>query len=166
MRLLAGALALGCAFMSASLAAGETASAPGGGALDYQACGSGPQAVVLIHDGVLHSAGFDAVWPALCQRYRVVRYDRRGYGRSPAATAPYLATDDVAAVMRAAGVARATVVGASEGGGIAVNFALAHPEAVDRLVLVGPSVAGLAVSDHFRQRGARVIAALRQGGAG
>src|SRR5471032_197269 len=73
-----------------------------GGQIYYETCGSGPQAIVLIHDGVINSASFDDIWPILCKDFRVVRYDRRGYGRSPAAKAPYSPQDDLAAVMRAA----------------------------------------------------------------
>ena len=123
-----------------------------GGKVWYQTCGSGPRNMVLIHDGSLHSATWDDVWPIFCKDFHVVRYDRRGFGRSPAATRPYSRTDDVAAVMRAAGMTHAVMVGASAGGGIAVDFALAHPKAVDRLVLVGPSISGLRYSQYFIRR--------------
>src|ERR1700753_1505867 len=89
-----------------------------GGKLWYQTCGTGPKAMVLIHDGTLHSATWDDVWPIFCKDFHVVRYDRRGYGRSPIATAPYSRTDDVAAVMHAAEMTHAVVVGSSAGGGI------------------------------------------------
>ncbi|MES2253682.1 MAG: alpha/beta hydrolase [Pseudomonadota bacterium] len=92
-----------------------------------------------------------------------MRYDRRGYGRSPAATQPYSRTDDVAAVMRAAGMTHAVLVGASAGGGIAADFALAHPKAVDRLVLVGPSISGLRYSQYFITRVMGFVRQLQQG---
>jgi pimeloyl-ACP methyl ester carboxylesterase len=123
-----------------------------GGRVWYQTCGSSRKAMVLIHDGSLHSATWDDVWPLFCKDFHVVRYDRRGYGRSPVATAPYLRTDDVLAVMHAAGMKRAVVVGGSAGGGIAMDFALAHPDRVDRLVMVGPSISGLRYSEYFQQR--------------
>ena len=56
------------------------------GKIYYQECGSGPQTVVLIHDGVLDSAVWNDVWPEFCRYFRTIRYDRRGYGHSPAAT--------------------------------------------------------------------------------
>ena len=145
-----------------------------GGRIWYQTCGSGPKAMVLIHDGTLHSATWDDVWPIFCKDFHVVRYDRRGYGRSPVATAPYSRIDDVAAVMHAAGMAHAVVVGSSAGGGIAVDFTLAHPDAVDRLVLVGPAISGLRYSEYFDQhimimgqhyRQGDIEGALRAGGA-
>jgi hypothetical protein len=46
----------------------------------------------------------------------------------------------------------AVMVGASAGGGIAVDFTLAHPKAVDRLILVGPSISGLRYSQYFNMR--------------
>ena len=128
------------------------------GRIWYETCGEGSKALVLIHDGVLHSATWDAVWPLLCRDFHVVRYDRRGYGQSPAATTAYSQIDDLAAVMRAASMGHAVFVGSSSGGGLAVDFALAHPEAVDRLVLVGPSVSGLPYSSYFIGR----VSALEQ----
>ncbi len=46
--------------------------------------------VVLLHPGVGDSTIWDAVLPGLAARYRVIRYDVRGYGRSPAATTEYV----------------------------------------------------------------------------
>src|SRR3954465_13423831 len=89
--------------------AGSAASAPPpargttvdveGGKLYYESCGAGTQAIVLLHDGILSSVAWDDVWPILCRDFHVVRYDRRGYGRSPEAAAPYGQVDDLAAVM-------------------------------------------------------------------
>ena len=153
------ALALAGAMLSlASASAAQTPAPPGafvdvpGGRLWYETCGSGPETIVLIHDGVMHSVIWDDVWPALCKSFHVIRYDRRGYGRSPEAKAPYSSVDDLQAVMTAAGVRRAAIVGASNGGGLAVDFALVHPNEVDRLVLVGPEVSGLSHSKYFTER--------------
>jgi 3-oxoadipate enol-lactonase len=66
-----------------------------GGQLYYETCGHGAKAIVLIHDGVIDSASFDDVWAILCKDFRVIRYDRRGYGKSPAAKASYSAQDDL-----------------------------------------------------------------------
>ena len=53
-----------------------------GAKLYYEECGSAPQVVVLVHDGVLDSAAWDDVWPEFCKHFHAIRYDRRGYGRS------------------------------------------------------------------------------------
>jgi pimeloyl-ACP methyl ester carboxylesterase len=134
-----------------------------GGRIWYQSCGSGSKAIILIHDGILHSATWDDVWPILCRDFQVVRYDRRGFGRSPAATAPYSPVDDLTAVMHAAGLEHAVLVGSSSGGGLAIDFTLQHPAAVDRLVLAGPAVSGLAYSQYFNERGAALSQKLGQG---
>jgi pimeloyl-ACP methyl ester carboxylesterase len=126
------------------------------GKIYYEECGSAVQAVVLLHDGVLDSAAWDDVWPGLCGRFHVVRYDRRGYGRSPAAAEGYWETDDLAALLRHLKIARAAIVGSSHGGEIAINFALADPEMVQELVLVGAVVGGMPYSAHFLERGDRL----------
>jgi 3-oxoadipate enol-lactonase len=120
----------------------------------YEECGTGPDAVLLVHDGVVHSAVWDDVWPAFCRRGHTLRYDRRGYGKSSAATGWFAETDDMAAVLRQAGVTRATIVGSSHGGEVSINFTLEHPELVRRLVLVGAVVVGFPYSEHFLNRGA------------
>ena len=171
MKRTAWAFALGCCLLPCALLAPAAAAQPQtggfveveGGKLWYETCGSGPKTMVLLHDGLLHSVAWDDVWPGLCQSFHVVRYDRRGYGRSPEAKAPYSQVDDVAAVMRAAGMDHAVVVGASAGGGIAIDFTLAHPRQVDRLVVVGPDVSGIAYSDHFLGRVAEEQAQIATG---
>jgi 3-oxoadipate enol-lactonase len=134
--------------------------APGGNFLDveagkiyYQECGAGPEAVVLIHDGIAHSAVWDDVWPAFCRQFHTIRYDRRGYGRSPAATTWYTETDDLFALLRHLKITRAILVGSSHGGELSIDFTVAHPKLVEELVLVGAVVSGFRYSDHFLNRG-------------
>jgi 3-oxoadipate enol-lactonase len=163
------AMAAGCLLLWAGLARAETRFADAeGGKVAYETCGpkeleSGGKAIVLLHDGILHGAAYNDVWPLLCQRFRVVRYDRRGYGQTPAATTPFASIDDLAAVMKAAGIAHATLVGSSAGGGIAVDFALAHPDAVDGLVLAGPWISGFKPSAGFIARGLKLAVLIKSG---
>lgn len=83
--------------------------------------------VVLVHDGVLDSAAWDDVWPAFCKHFHAIRYDRRGYGRSPAATQGHYATDGLAAILHHLKLKRVAIVGSSHGGEISINFTLDHP---------------------------------------
>ncbi|WP_454717993.1 alpha/beta fold hydrolase [Caulobacter segnis] len=162
------AIAAGCLLFWAGIAHAQTFAEAEGGKVAYETCApekqeSGDKAIVLLHDGILHSAAYDDVWPLLCQRFKVVRYDRRGYGQTPAATTPFASGDDLSAVMKAAGVTHATLVGSSAGGGIAVDFALAHPEAVDGLVLAGPWISGFKPSVGFIARGLKLAVLLKSG---
>jgi 3-oxoadipate enol-lactonase len=124
-----------------------------GSKIYYEECGAGPEAVVLIHDGITHSVVWDAVWPAFCQQFHTIRYDRRGYGRSPNATRWYYETDDLQALLRHLSVKHAMLVGSSHGGQLAIDFTLEHPDFVEQLVLIGAVVAGFGFSDQFIDRG-------------
>lgn len=158
------AIAAGCLLSSANPALTAQAFVPvDGGKIAYEACGSGPKAIVLLHDGILDSSAFDAAWPKLCARFKVVRYDRRGYGASPAAAAPYDAVADLGAVMKAAGVDHTALLGSSSGGGVAVDFALAHPEKVDGLILVGAAVNGFKPTEHFMKRTMTLVGLMSRG---
>jgi len=120
--------------------------------LYYEAFGEGPL-VVCIHDGLLHSAAWAAQIEPFATHYRVVCYDRRGYGRSTTPTASYSNQDDLRILLDHLGAPAVTLIGASIGGATALDFALAYPARVDRLVLVGSVLPGFDVSNHFVQRG-------------
>jgi pimeloyl-ACP methyl ester carboxylesterase len=109
--------------------------------LYYESAGEGP-AVVLVHGGLVDSRLWDAQVGPLSKRLRVVRYDLRGFGRSADAHAPFSHLEDLRALLDFLKIERASLVGLSLGGIIAADFALEHPERVDRLVLVGPGLRG------------------------
>lgn len=125
-----------------------------GGRIFYDASGDGP-AIIMIHDGIVHRETWDAQFTSLSNSYRVVRWDRRGYGRSDAPTEPFSNVDDLKAVMDKLAIEKATIMGCSSGGLLSIYFTLEHPERVSSLVLVGPIVSGFSFSEHFRSRGGR-----------
>lgn len=134
--------------------------------LYYEECGSGVSAappIVLVHDGLMGAASWDLVWPALCARGHVLRYDRRGVGRSSEPAVAFSQVADLEALLRDRGMARATIVGSSSGGAISLEYALAHPERVERLVLLGPVVNGVGYSQHFVRRERHNIEPLLRG---
>jgi 3-oxoadipate enol-lactonase len=96
--------------------------------------------LVLIHPGWGDSDIWSPVLPTLRDRYRVIRYDNRGYGRSPAPTEAFTWSDDLRLVLDRAGLSRAALIAHSGGGGTALAFALAAPERVSAIVAVAPGV--------------------------
>lgn len=85
---------------------------------------------------------WDTVLPRLLRHFYVVRYDMRGHGASDAPTGDYtldLLTDDLQAVVAAAGLERHHYAGISLGGMVGMNYAARQPAALDRLALCNTS---------------------------
>ena len=108
------------------------------GSLYYEASGEGSP-VVLLHGASLDLHMWDKQTDTLAKRFRVIRYDLRGYGESSPATGTFSDVDDLEKLLDHLGHRKASLVGLSQGSGVALNFTLAHPERVDRLVLVSSS---------------------------
>jgi len=94
--------------------------------------------LVLVQGMGFDRSGWEPVLRKLRHRFRLVLVDNRGTGRSDRPAGSFAVADmagDVVAVLDAAGVGRAHVLGASLGGMVAQELAITHPERVDRLVL-------------------------------
>jgi pimeloyl-ACP methyl ester carboxylesterase len=102
----------------------------------------GAPAIVLLHGFGSSLQTWDAWAASLSSHFRVVRYDLPGFGLTGAdPSGDYSVARGVAvvaALLDRLGVARASLVGNSMGGMLAWQFAAAHPERVERLVLVSP----------------------------
>jgi len=129
--------------------------------LHFEAAGAGP-GLAFIHAGVADSRMWDADFAEFARRFRVVRMDLRGFGRSPLVPGRFSHRDDVAEALRAAGLERATLVGCSFGSTVAVETALAHPDLVEGLVLVSPSLGG-GESEEMERFGEKEEALLERG---
>jgi pimeloyl-ACP methyl ester carboxylesterase len=110
----------------------------------YQVLGEGPFDVVVVPGSVSHVelqweiARFAAFLRGVAEQARVLLFDKRGTGLSDrVAGVPTLEerSDDIRAVMDAAGSERAALAGAEEGVPMSVVFAASHPERVSALVL-------------------------------
>jgi len=110
-----------------------------GVSLPYEIVGDGIP-LVLIHGWAVHRGYWDDDVAALAQEYRVIRYDRRGFGE--ATGKPDFTADpaDLKALLDEIGVPRAHVIGHSQGANVALSFALRYPEMVHGLVLFGPGL--------------------------
>lgn len=112
-----------------------------GSSLYYEAAGRG-STIILLHAGSLDRRIWDDQFQALARSYRVIRYDARGHGRSGPATERFDRSHDLAALMQGLRISRAALIGSSLGGATAIDFALAYPDRVTRLVLVGSGLSG------------------------
>ena len=95
-------------------------------------------AVVLSNSLGVDLSMWDAQVGPLSERFRVLRYDTRGHGRSDVPDGPYAMTDlaaDVLDLLDAEGIERASIVGVSLGGMTAMRLALDAPERLDRIAL-------------------------------
>jgi 3-oxoadipate enol-lactonase len=129
------------------------------GKLYYEMAGQGDEAILFVHDGLVHGAVWDNQFSTFSEKYRVVRYDRRGYGRSPQPEQPYSNIDDLYQVFKFLKIDKAILIGMSAGGGLVMDFTLMVPEKVSRIILVGAVVGGFGYSEHFLTRGGRLTAA-------
>jgi len=148
---------------------GELEIAAGATTLAAHLSGEG-HPVVLLH-GLTATRHYVVMGSRMLERsgHRVLAYDARGHGRSePAADGRYgyeSLGGDLAGVLDAAGIERATLAGASMGAHTAAGFALAHPERVAALCLITPAFDPSAVDRAAELEGwDRLAAGLRSGG--
>src|SRR5881394_2219411 len=109
-----------------------------GHTVGYRLAGEGP-AILLIHGLALSSATWKYVIPALAERHTVVAPDLLGHGESAKPRGDYSLgahASGIRDLLLGLNIARASVVGHSLGGGIAMQFAYQFPERCERLVLV------------------------------
>src|SRR5207247_641721 len=124
----------------------ETGYAEGdGGRLYYETSGKSP-VLVLIHAGFLDSRMWDTQFQLFSKNYMVIRYDVRGFGRSDIARTKFSDYKDLRGILDHLRVKTASLIGVSNGGRIASDFAVEYPSMVDHLVLVSPGISGYKAS--------------------
>lgn len=114
--------------------------------------------LLLLHAGNATRRMWDSIVPTLLPDHRVLRYDARGFGGSPPAASQYLGSDDAVSLLDACGIDRAVLIGSSFGGRVALDTALAAPDRVVGVVMIG-AVPGGAVPDYTEREQALAGAA-------
>lgn len=109
-----------------------------GAEIQYEVHGEGAP-LVMLHGGVDPSQTFGAPLAEMAKNFKVIAVYARGHGPSKDTAAPWSieqAADDVAAVLKQLKINKASVMGYSFGGAIALQFAIRHPDMLDKLVVV------------------------------
>jgi pimeloyl-ACP methyl ester carboxylesterase len=106
--------------------------------LYYEIHGDGPP-LIMLHGGVTPSDMFGAPLAEMAKAHKVVAPHFQGHGLSKDSSRPWSSevfADDVAALMGQLGIEKASVMGYSSGGLVALQLAIRHPERVDRLIVI------------------------------
>jgi 3-oxoadipate enol-lactonase len=130
--------------------------------LYVEQAGSGSP-VVLIHEGIADSRMWEPQWRPYSERFRVVRFDLRGFGQSPPAVGTFSLSGDVVQLLDALDLGPATLVGVSLGGAVAMETTIARPDLVARLVVVAPGLRGFEMSDETKAGWDEEEGALQRG---
>jgi pimeloyl-ACP methyl ester carboxylesterase len=107
--------------------------------LFYEAEGDGPS-LVFISGANLDSRLWDELFGELAERFRVVRYDPRGTGKSDLPQEPFSHYEDLHALLEFLGIETTHLLGFSFGGGVALDFTVQYPERVQSLILIAPGL--------------------------
>lgn len=119
--------------------------------------------VVLVHAGICDSRMWEPQWRTFPGSHRTVRYDMRGFGRSPLSPGSFSHGRDLVELLDDLGLERVALVGNSVGGRTVLEVAVAQPARVERLVLVDPGLPGVAWSDETKASWAEEEAAFERG---
>ena len=110
--------------------------------LHYTRHGSG-EPLLLLHGNGEDSTYFVHQIEEFSKDFTVYAIDTRGHGKSPKGTAPFTLSqfaDDLLHFMDSHGLEQADILGFSDGGNIALIFALRHPERIRRLIVCGANL--------------------------
>jgi pimeloyl-ACP methyl ester carboxylesterase len=114
----------------------------GGAQLYYEVAGAG-HPLVMIHAGIADHSMWDEQFSVFAQRYRVVRYDTRGFGKTLTEDVEFSNRTDLRRLLEHLGIERAYLMGCSRGGQIATDFTIEFPQMAAALISVCGGVSGM-----------------------
>jgi 3-oxoadipate enol-lactonase len=130
--------------------------------LHHEVAGAGSP-LVFLHAGICDGRMWDPQWERFARDHRVVRCDLRGFGQTPLASGRFTHASDAIELLDALALGPAALVGASMGGGVALQVAVARPDLVSALVLVASGVRGHEWSSEVTKAWAEEEAAFERG---
>ena len=133
-----------------------------GARLYYEIAGEGVP-LVLVHAGIADGRMWDEQFQEFAKHYRVLRYDRRGFGKTAMVAGAYSHHRDLYELLKALQIERAMLVGCSQGAKIVVDFTLEHPEMAEALVLVAPALSGFVYTGEMPRQAEQIDLAEEAG---
>jgi pimeloyl-ACP methyl ester carboxylesterase len=130
--------------------------------LHYEVAGEGPP-VVLVHAGIADSRMWEPQWTSFPPVHRTVRFDMRGFGETPLSPGSFSNARDLVGLLERLALGPAALVGVSLGGRVVLEVAVARPELVSALVLVGAGFPGHDWTEETQAGWAEEEAALERG---
>ncbi len=100
------------------------------------------ESLLFLHAGVADRRMWHDQMADLGNDYHVVAYDRRGFGETTAVDEPFTHVEDLKSILDQLGIETAVLIGCSQGGRVAIDFPLAYPQRVTKLVLIASAVSG------------------------
>ena len=110
--------------------------------------GSG-KPVVFLHAGVADRRMWRPQIDVLQNTHHTVAYDMRGFGETTSPDEPYTNVQDLKQLLEQLELQKVILVGCSQGGRLAIDFSLAYPDQVEKLVLIAPAVSGAPAPETF-----------------
>ena len=118
--------------------------------------------LVLLHAGVADRRMWRGQIADLSDSYHVIAYDRRGFGETTTPDEAFAHLEDLGRVLEQQGITKVSLIGCSQGGRIAIDFTLAHPQIVTKLVLIAPAISGAPTPEVFSTDIQKHIVALEE----
>ena len=131
-------------------------------ALHYEIAGTG-ETIILGHAGFVDSRMWDTQWAALSKKYRVIRFDMQGYGKSGVATQSISRSEELLGLMEALNIEKTHLVGSSMSGTAYLDFTLTYPEKVISLIIVNSAPSGFEMRGEPPRYLMKMFGALQQG---
>lgn len=134
-----------------------------GTSIAYEVAGTGCRPLVLVHAGIADRRMWDEQFDVFAERYKVIRYDMRGYGQTPIVAGSFAHRQDLHALLVFLEIEQAFLLGCSLGGSTVLDFAIEYPDMVAALITVSGVPTGYNFVGEPPRQSEAVDAALEAG---